>query len=329
MTEPAAQKPAFTFIDLFAGIGGIRIALESAGGKCVFSSEFDKHCQETYLANFGETPAGDITKIDVASIPDHDVLAGGFPCQPFSISGVSCRNYLGREHGLMDKIKGTLFRNIADILLAKQPKMFLLENVKNLKSHNNGNTFKTIMTTFDDLGYTVWPKVLSAKSFVPQRRQRIFLVGILRSHFGEFTTFTAPKIPKTKPPRLSSILDSDVPDKYTLTDKVWKYLQEHAKMHKAKGHGFGYGLVNGDSVAGTLTRRYYKDGSEILVEQPGKNPRRLTPNECRKLMGFPDTFKVAKSDNEAYKQFGSSVVVPVVAHLAKAVAAFLTNGRGL
>ena len=328
MTEPRTQKPPFPFIDLFAGIGGIRIALESAGGKCVFSSESDRFCRETYQANFGEMPYGDITKIDPVSIPDHDVLAGGFPCQTFSISGVSCRNYLGREHGFRDKTKGTLFFNIAEILGVKKPKMFLLENVKNLRDHNNGNTFKVIMTTLDDLGYTVWNRILDSGHWVPQHRERIFLVGILRSHFGDFASFTVPKIPKAKPPVMSSILDGDADPKYTLTDRMWKCLQNHAERHKAQGHGFKYGLVTGDSVAKTLKHRYYKDGSEILVEQPGRNPRRLTPNECRKLMGFPETFKVPAVDSRAYKQFGNSVVVPVVSHLAKAIATYLSgDGR--
>jgi len=311
----------FTFIDLFAGIGGTRLAFEAAGGGCVFSSEWDKFARLTYSANFRDFPKGDITQPEIkAQIPDHDILVGGFPCQPFSLAGVSKKNSLGREHGFKDKTQGTLFFHVAEILEKKQPKMFLLENVKNLKSHNKGDTFRTIEGTLKELGYEVFHEVLDAKPYVPQHRERIFLVGLLKKTFGSKPKFEFPKPPGTKP-TLGEILDPKANDKYVLSDHMWQYLQDYAEKHRKKGNGFGFGLVDGDSVARTLSARYHKDGSEILVEMPnGSNPRRLTPRECAGLMGFPKDFKIVVSDTQAYRQFGNSVVVPLVTAIAKTMA---------
>lgn len=303
------------FIDLFCGIGGFRIAFDKAGGKCVFSSDWNKYAQITYEANFGEKPHGDIHAVAVADIPPHDVLCGGFPCQPFSIAGVSKKLSLGRKHGFEDKEQGNLFFEIANILEFHQPAAFVLENVKNLKSHDQGRTFQIIYNTLTEaLGYTVYHKVIDAQSVVPQHRERIFLVGFKdRRHF-EF-----PEFPEHGP-TLGTILDEEVDPKYTLTDHLWKYLQDYAKKHQAAGNGFGFGLVTKADVARTLSARYYKDGSEILISQGArKNPRRLTPRECARLMGYPGSFKIPVSDTQAYKQFGNSVVVPVVERIAKAV----------
>ena len=306
------DNSVFTFIDLFAGIGGIRLAAEEHGGACVFSSEWDRWCQKTYFENFGEMPEGDINKIDIEKeIPDHDILTAGFPCQPFSIAGVSKKNSLGREHGFKDKTQGTLFFKIAEILDKKRPKAFLLENVKNLQGHDKGNTFKIIRGTLEELGYVIDYKVLDAINYVPQHRERIFIVGFDRRLFGDEPKFKFPKPPDTKP-LMKSILDRKVDPKYILTDKLWQYLQNYAAKHKEKGNGFGFGIVDRNSTARTLSARYYKDGSEILVSNNGGNPRRLTPQECARLMGYGDDFKIPVSDTQAYKQFGNSVAVPVV-----------------
>lgn len=303
------------FIDLFCGIGGFRIAFERAGCKCVFSSDWDKFSRQTYEANFGETPKGDIHSVAYADIPEFDILCAGFPCQPFSLAGVSKKNSLGRKHGFEDEKQGNLFFSIADILSYHNPPAFVLENVKNLQSHDGGRTYKIIYRTLtEELGYTVQHKIIDAKAFVPQHRERIFIVGFKPMRFFEF-----PDIPKASP-KLSTILEKNVPDKYTLSDHLWEYLQNYARKHREAGHGFGYGLVTGDDVARTLSARYYKDGSEILIYQgDDKNPRRLTPRECCRLMGYPDTFKIPVSDTQAYRQFGNSVVIPVVASIAEAV----------
>lgn len=303
------------FIDLFCGIGGFRIAFERAGAECVFSSDWDKFSQQTYAANFGERPHGDIHSVAVSEIPKFDILCGGFPCQPFSLAGVSKKNSLGRKHGFQDVKQGNLFFSIADILDHHQPPAFVLENVKHLVRHDQGRTFKIIHDTLADaLGYKVFWKIINAQSVVPQHRQRIFLVGFKPGRAFEFPEFPA------EGPKLSSILDPDVPDKYTLTDNLWRYLQNYAKKHQAAGNGFGFGLVTGDDVARTLSARYHKDGSEILISQGSrKNPRRLTPRECAKLMGYPADFQIPVSDTQAYRQFGNSVVVPVVERIAKAV----------
>lgn len=326
---------AFTFIDLFAGIGGIRMGFQAHGGRCVFTSEWNPYAQKTYLANFPESThsfEGDITRVDEHDIPDHDILLAGFPCQPFSIAGVSKKNALGRAHGFADEAQGTLFFDVARIIKAKQPKAFLLENVKNLVSHDKGNTFRVIKKVLEqDLGYHIHCKVIDGQHFVPQHRERILIVG-----FREPTDFTWEDLQLPKEgPRLASILHpqngSEAPEshytigkqakvdaRYTLTPNLWAYLQNYAAKHRAAGNGFGFGLVDGDGVTRTLSARYYKDGSEILVSQgPRKRPRRLTPRECARLMGLPDGFQIPVSDTQAYKQFGNSVVMPVMREVAR------------
>jgi DNA (cytosine-5)-methyltransferase 1 len=335
---PDRGKAAFTFIDLFAGIGGIRMGFETHGGRCVFTSEWNPYAQKTYLANFPEsthTIVGDITKVDERDIPDHDILLAGFPCQPFSIAGVSKKNALGRSHGFADETQGTLFFNVAQILRVKWPRAFLLENVKNLISHDKGRTFSVMMKVLQhELGYHVHWKVIDGKHFVPQHRERILIVG-----FRESTDFAWDdmQLPKDGP-RLARILHPEdgsepaeppytdgikgkVNPKYTLSPHLWRYLRDYAAKHRAAGNGFGFGLVDRDSVARTLSARYYKDGSEILVSQGSrKRPRRLTPRECARLMGFPSDFQVPVSDTQAYKQFGNSVVVPVMHEAARIIA---------
>lgn len=313
------KRRKFTFIDLFAGIGGMRLAFENAGGKCVFSSEWNKYANQTYHANFGEEPEGDITKIKAAEIPDHDILVGGFPCQPFSIAGVSKKRSLNRPDGFADETQGTLFFDIVRILKEKSPRAFLLENVKNLASHDGGRTFKTILRILrGHLNYDIHFKVIDASSVVPQHRERVFIVG-----FKKPMNFRFPKILETRP-NLNEILEKKPDRKYTLTDGVWNALQRHAKRSKERGNGFGYGMVDPstdpEKVTRTLSARYYKDGSEILIKQKrNKNPRRLTPRECARLMGFSDTFKIVVSDTQAYRQFGNALVVPLVTEIAKAV----------
>lgn len=332
-----ASEARFTFIDLFAGIGGIRLGFQAAGGECVFTSEWNDWSKKTYLDNFGEGHpfVGDIVSQLAEEIPDHDVLLGGFPCQPFSIAGVSKKNALGKPHGFECTTQGTLFFDVARIIAAKRPKAFLLENVKNLLSHDKGETFRIIIETLKkELGYDVHYKVLDAQHWVPQHRERILIVG-----FREKTDFTWDnlKIPK-EGPTLDSILHSEdgsddaeepyttgplakVHGKYTLTTHMWEYLQAYAKKHREAGNGFGFGLVTRDDVSRTLSARYYKDGSEILVSRgKGKNPRRLTPRECARLMGYPDTYKIPVSDTQAYRQFGNSVVVPVIKEVARIMA---------
>lgn len=325
----------FRFIDLFAGIGGIRMAFEAHGGRCVFTSEWNSYAQKTYLANFPEathTLEGDITKVDERDIPDHDVLLAGFPCQPFSIAGVSKKNALGRAHGFADETQGTLFFDVARIIAAKQPAAFLLENVKNLVSHDKGNTFRVIKKVLEEeLGYHITCKVVDGAHFVPQHRERILIVGFREKTDFDFDDVYLPE----RKPRLSSILHpqdgSEEPEshyttgpkakvdaRYTLTPNLWAYLQAYAEKHRAAGNGFGFGLVNSESVTRTLSARYYKDGSEILVSQgPRKRPRRLTPRECARLMGFPDDFIIPVSDTQAYKQFGNSVIMPVMREVAR------------
>lgn len=312
---PHPEKPKFKFIDLFAGIGGIRMAYQNTGGKCVFSSEWDKYARITYEANFGEVPFGDITKIDEKKIPDHDLLLAGFPCQPFSIAGVSKKNALGRQHGFLDETQGTLFFDIARIINEKSPKAFMLENVKNLVSHDKGNTFRVIKKTLEQLGYTLYFKVLNSKYYVPQHRERIIIAGFQKEFFGENVAFNFPE-DKESSFKFREILEAIPDEKYTLTDKLWKYLQDYAAKHKAKGNGFGFGLTDPEGISRTISARYYKDGSEVLVPQKDKNPRRLTPRECARLQGFPDNFIIPVSDNQAYKQFGNSVTVPLIQAVA-------------
>lgn len=321
--KKADKKTAdFTFIDLFAGIGGMRIAFEKNGGECVFSSEYNKFCQDTYVNNFGEFPEGDITQIDEEKVPEHDILVGGFPCQPFSIAGVSKKKSLGKAHGFLDKTQGTLFFDVVRIIQKKRPKAFLLENVKNLKSHDKGRTFEIIVETLEALGYQLFHKVMDGKYYVPQHRERIFIVGFDKNIFDKEVDFKFPEYPQTKQ-RLSDILESNVDKKYTLSDKLWTYLQNYAEKHKKKGNGFGFGMPDFDGVTRTLSARYYKDGSEILIKQEGKNPRRLTPRECARLQGYPDSFKIVVSDTQAYKQFGNSVVVPLITKVAEKIAEVL------
>ena len=330
-----AGASPFTFIDLFAGIGGLRRGFDTIGGRCVFTSEWNKYAQQTYAVNFRDNRpiAGDITQIGTDEIPEHDLLLAGFPCQPFSIAGVSKKNSLGRQHGFLDATQGTLFFDVARIIRDKRPAAFMLENVKNLLNHDKGRTFQIILKTLtEDLGYKVWYKVIDAAHFLPQHRERIVIVGF-REDVG-FSWDTLNLRPKGEV-RLNSILHPEngsepteipytlggkgsVNGKYTLTDKLWQYLQGYAEKHKAAGNGFGFGLVSGKDVARTLSARYYKDGSEILVNQgKRKNPRRLTPRECARLMGYPDDFRIPVSDTQAYKQFGNSVAVPVFEEVAR------------
>ena len=338
---PLADNAAFSFIDLFAGIGGIRMAFEELGGRCVFTSEWDSYAQKTYVENYpsGHSINGDITKIDAVDIPDHDVLLGGFPCQPFSIAGVSKKNALGRAHGFACETQGTLFFDVGRIIEQKQPRAFLLENVKNLMSHDKGRTFDVIQRTLTTISATTsTTRIIDGAHFVPQHRERILIVGFRKADRISFDWDALP-LPAKGRRTMAEILhktdgseaklawDGDrffnhakgrVDSKYTLTDKLWGYLQGYAAKHKAAGNGFGFGLVYPDSVARTLSARYYKDGSEILVYQgEGINPRRLTPRECARLMGFPDSFRISVSDTRAYKQFGNSVVVNVIRHVAK------------
>jgi len=317
--DSVTETSAFTFIDLFAGIGGMRIAYEQAGGHCVYSNEWNKYSQQTYFANFGEQPDGDITKVDEYSIPDHDILVGGFPCQPFSIAGVSKKQSLGKATGFEDKTQGTLFFDICRILKAKRPKAFMLENVKNLKSHDKGKTFKIITESLEELDYEVFHAVLDGQNYVPQHRERILIVGFDRKRYGRDLGFCFNITPIEPRPIIKDILETDVDDKYTLTDKLWTYLQNYAAKHRAAGNGFGYGIADPEGVSRTLSARYYKDGSEILIEQEGKNPRRLTPRECARLQGFQDDFIIPVSDTQAYKQFGNSVVVPLMTNVAQLV----------
>lgn len=311
---PTPANPKFTFIDLFAGIGGFRIAMQRLQGECVFSSEWDKMAQRTYYANFGEIPFGDITKEETKKwIPDKfDILCGGFPCQPFSIAGVSKKNSLGRKHGFEDAKQGNLFFHIAEIIEQHRPKAFFLENVKNLVSHDKGNTFRVIKTTLEGLGYSFHSKVLNGKHFVPQNRERTFMVGFNKDVYKGKENFEFPELPNLNK-KVKDILEPKVDPKYTLTDHLWKYLQDYAKKHLAKGNGFGFGLVDLHGTTRTMSARYYKDGSEILIPQKNKNPRRLTIREAARLQGFPDHFIVdAVSMNQGYKQFGNSVVVPLI-----------------
>ncbi|HWD99666.1 MAG TPA: DNA (cytosine-5-)-methyltransferase [Bryobacteraceae bacterium] len=326
---------SFTFIDLFAGIGGMRAGFERAGGKCIFSSEWNPWAKRTYIENFGfeeDRFVGDIVPVETEDIPEHDVLLAGFPCQPFSIAGVSKKNALGRPHGFECATQGTLFFDVARIISEKRPKAFLLENVKNLLSHDGGNTFRVIRQTLQkELGYDVHHKVIDGGRFVPQHRERILIAGFREPVGFDFEQIQIP----AHGPRLDAILHPEdgsepagepyttgarakVHSKYVLTDKLWGYLQAYAEKHRKAGNGFGFGLVDRNSVARTLSARYYKDGSEILVSRgKGRNPRRLTPRECARLMGFPDSFRIPVSDTQAYKQFGNSVVVPVIEAVAQ------------
>ena len=339
--SPVPKTDLFTFIDLFAGIGGIRLGFEKHGGKCLFTSEWNPFAKKTYIDNFPAVDdhqfVGDITTFEENEIPDHDVLLAGFPCQPFSIAGVSKKNAIGRPHGFECTTQGTLFFDVARIIAAKRPKAFLLENVKNLVSHDKGNTFKVIKETLkEELGYDIYHKVIDGQHFVPQHRERLIILGFRETQFSD--PFKDIILPEKGVIKLSSILHPEngteqeespyttgaeamVNTKYTLTPHLWDYLQKYAEKHRKAGNGFGFGLVKSTDIARTLSARYYKDGSEILIDQGSKKrPRRLTPRECARLMGFDDSFQIPVSDTQAYRQFGNSVVVPMIAEVAKAIA---------
>ncbi len=318
-----AVTSKFRFIDLFCGIGGFRIGFERAGCECVFSSDWDKYSQVTYEANFGEKPYGDIRTVPMITIPEHDILCAGFPCQPFSIAGVSKKNSLGRKHGFEDEKQGNLFFSLADILSYHRPPAFVLENVKNLKGHDGGKTFAIIYRTLtESLGYTVYYKIIDARNVVPQHRERIFFVGFREKRYFEFPEFPV------EGPKLGAILEDKPDPKYTLTNHLWQYLQDYSAKHRAAGNGFGFNLVTEKDTTRTLSARYHKDGSEILVAQKGPIPRRLTPRECARLMGYPESYKIVVSDTQAYRQFGNSIVVPVIERVAKAVCETLRRPIG-
>jgi DNA (cytosine-5)-methyltransferase 1 len=341
----------FTFIDLFAGIGGMRLGVESAGGRCIFSCEWDRYARTTYQENFQDGPDHafplDVWDVQVETVPKHDLLVAGFPCQPFSIAGVSKKNALGRPHGFDDNEQGNLFFKIAEILHYHKPPAFLLENVKNLKSHDKGKTYDTIMKVLrHDLGYHAQSRIIDAAGFVPQHRERIFITG-----FREEPAFDLDRLRVPDPrggPTLKSILhpedgtepeeppytfgpDGRVSEKYVLTKHLWTYLRNYAAKHRAMGNGFGYGLVDRNDIARTLSARYYKDGSEILIDRgKGRTPRRLTPRECARLMGFDrpgKPFLIPVSDTRAYEQFGNAVVVPVVQTIAGAMAPHIIESK--
>lgn len=344
-----ADKPAFKFIDLFAGIGGMRLGFEAVGGKCIYTCEWDRFSQKTYRANFPNDEheiVGDIRDVDAAAVPDHDVLLAGFPCQPFSIAGVSKKNALGRPHGFRCDTQGTLFFDVARIIEARRPRAFLLENVRNLTSHDRGRTFATILQTLrEELGYHVSRRVVDAQAWVPQHRERILIAG-----FRDRADFDLEAISRPDPnsgPKLTSVLHPEdgseeiearftggpggsVLPKYTLTPHLWNYLQKYAERHRAKGNGFGFGLVGANDIARTLSARYFKDGSEILVDQ-GLHlpPRRLTPRECARLMGFDELgsapFRIPVSDTQAYRQFGNAVVVPAIRWAAEAMLPYIVG----
>lgn len=319
---PSPENPKFTFIDLFAGMGGFRLAMQAQGGKCVFSSEWNAYSQKTYFSNFGDMPFGDITKeVTKSYIPEKfDILCAGFPCQPFSIAGVSKKKSMGRETGFKDKTQGTLFFDVADIISRHRPKAFFLENVKNLTSHDKGNTFRVIYDTLRELRYSVHFLVMDGQTYVPQHRERIMIVGFDEDIYDGKEEFTFPEQHEATR-SVKEILDPNIDSKYTLSDKLWAYLQNYAEKHRAKGNGFGYGLVDLNGITRTLSARYYKDGSEILIPQgEGKNPRRLSPRECARLMGYPDEYRIDRvSDVQAYRQCGNSVVVPLITAVSEQI----------
>lgn len=322
---PEVGEEEFTFIDLFAGIGGFRMAMQNLGGRCVFSSEWDKYSQQTYRANYGDIPFGDITTDETKSyIPKKfDLLCGGFPCQPFSIAGVSKKISLGRKHGFDDLKQGNLFFHIAEIIAEHRPKAFFLENVKNLVSHDKGKTFSIIKETIEGLEYSFDKRILDGKHFVPQHRERTIMVGFDKRIFGEKFSFDFDKVVLPEAThQIKDILDPNPDPKYTLSEHLWNYLQNYAKKHKEKGNGFGFGLVNPEGISRTMSARYHKDGAEILIPQPKnkkKIPRRLTPNEAAALLGYPKKFKIPVSDTQAYRQFGNSVVMPLIQAVGESI----------
>lgn len=335
ITKPKVSNCDFTFIDLFAGIGGIRRGFESIRGQCVFTSEWDQFSQKSYLANYSDNHpiVGDITKVSADTIPDHDVLLAGFPCQPFSLAGVSKKNSLGRRHGFECNTQGTLFFDIERIIDAKRPKAFLLENVRNLERHDKGKTFKVITETLSKkLGYKIFYKVIDANGFVPQHRERIYIAGFREEVPFSWDDFNQPEkgtvtmkdilhpengTEKAEAPYTAG-KKARVAKEFTLGRKTWICLQNHKREHEARGNGFGFGLVTGTDTSRTLSARYHKDGGEILVSRGLRaNPRRLTPRECARLMGYPDSYKIMVSNTQAYRQFGNSVVVPVLMEIAR------------
>jgi len=333
----ARPTPRFRFIDLFAGIGGLRLGFEAIGGKCVFTSEWDRWSQQTYARNFADGDdhmmVGDITPYGAEPflIPAHDVLLAGFPCQPFSLAGVSKKNSLGRKHGFEDARQGNLFFEIERILRHHRPAAFLLENVKHLKRHDKGRTFEVIRKTLrEDLGYAISYRVISAAPWVPQKRERIFIAGFREDVGFNFDEFDSVVPQEDEWPRLGSILQShnEIDSKYTLTPRLWDYLQNYRRKHETAGNGFGFSLFGRQDVARTLSARYHKDGSEILISQRGTRPRRLTPIECARLMGFERDgreWTIPVSDTQAYRQFGNAVVVPVVEAIARYMEPSLTR----
>jgi DNA (cytosine-5)-methyltransferase 1 len=337
----------FTFIDLFSGIGGIRLGLTRVGGRCTYSCEIDPFARRTYEANFGPCEGVDIRKVDPTHIPDHDVLAAGFPCQPFSIAGVSKKLSLGRAHGFADEKSGNLFFEIVRVLEAKRPPVVFLENVKNLRSHDRGRTIRVILAELDRLGYEMNSDVVDARHWVPQHRERTFLIGLHRDTY-RGRRFEFPSIPRRTPaPRLRDVLEPWWEPRYVLSDHLWGYLQDYRTKHRDRGNGFGFGLFGGDDVARTLSARYHKDGSEILIDTGSRRPRRLTPTECGALMGFPEphidrataplpgapsepirSFVIPVSDTQAYRQFGNAVVVDVIEHLGRSLVEQAELGPG-
>ena len=324
--EPDVPGAEFNFIDLFAGIGGMRLAFSEAGGQCVFSSEWDSFAQKTYYENFGVIPHGDIRLVDEKNIPDHDILVAGFPCQPFSIAGVSKKNSLGKSHGFLDKTQGTLFFDVVRILNEKRPKVFLLENVKNLRNHDKGRTWKIIRESLDELNYQVFSDIVDGQNWVPQHRERVLIAGFNKEFFQNPVEFNFLDLPRPEvKPVAGDILEKEIDEKYTLSDNLWVYLQQYALKHKMKGNGFGFGILDPNGTTRTLSARYHKDGSEILIAQEGSNPRRLTPRECARLQGFPETFNIVVSDTQAYRQFGNAVVVPMMTEVAKRISTLISN----
>ena len=339
MRQATAREPsaAFSFIDIFAGIGGMRLGFESAGGECLFTCEWNKYCQRTYRANFGdEEIAGDIRDVSPQDVPPHDIMLAGFPCQPFSIAGVSKKNALMAPHGFACETQGTLFFELAKLIAWHKPKAFLLENVKHLVRHDRGRTFQTICSILEgELGYHISCRILDAATWVPQHRERIFIAGFRGANGFDLHQMPLPE--SGQGPVLGDILHpedgtqppephytngprAEVDDRYTLSDHLWTYLKAYADKHRQLGNGFGYGLAGPSDIVRTLSARYYKDGSEILVQQSASRPRRLTPRECARIMGFDgpkqSRFTIPVSDTQAYKQFGNAVVVPAVEAIA-------------
>jgi len=328
---PPPKNPKFKFIDLFAGIGGFRVALQNLGGKCVFSSEIDNAAKRTYEANFGEFPFGDIRDFTGPEItdkqlnklvPDHNVLTGGFPCQPFSLAGVSARNFLGQAHGFSDEDKGNLFFDIARIVDVKRPEIVFLENVKNFKGHDGGNTFKTVKKTFEDLGYSFFSDTINAAQWVPQKRQRFYMVCFKDAP----KNFSFPEsVSEFK--KLRTILEDNVPEEYTISDRLWEGHINRTRRNLERGTGFTANTADLDKPSNTLVARYGKDGKECLIPQNGMNPRKLTPRECARLQGFPENYILPISNAAAYKQFGNSVAVPVIEAIAAEAIKNLIKGN--